>query len=189
MNRVADLRQEIYIHFQANCVCQAYFRDPAHEEKHVAYYNSMCLLQDSTESLLQHRNRGFSTDPLAAYLEFWGLMQAVIIQQDSIAEIYMVIIQQVLDAKAKNLDFWLEVRELRNKCAGHPAKKDRPKPLIRTFMGRGFGSYSTFTYEQWQKGAGRTYPRKDLGALLDAYAAEAEAVLAKVLSAMKTRWP
>ena len=56
-------------------------------------------------------------------------------------------------------------------------------------MGRGFGNYDTITYEQWQHGAGMTHPRVRLGALLDAYAVEAEAELVGILAAMKGRWP
>ena len=118
-------------------------------------------------------------------------MQAAIIQQDAIAEIHKVMIGADLNPRSKNLQSWLEVREFRNVCAGHPAKKDKPKdtPLTRTFMGRGFGNYDTITYEQWQHGAGTTHPRVRLGALLDAYAVEAEAELAGILAAMKGRWP
>jgi hypothetical protein len=191
MKAIADRRGEIYDYFHANSACRKYFYDDAHKEEYVAYYNSMHLLQDSTESLLQHRKRGFSTDPLTAYLEFWGVMQAAIIQQDSIIEIYEVIVRQDLNAKAKNLKSWLKVRELRIICAGHPVLKEKSKmkPLTRTFMGRAFGSYGSIAYEQWQQGLGTTHLCIDLGALLDAYALEAEAELATVLSAMKARWP
>src|SRR6266850_2533709 len=154
MNAVADRRTEIYEYFHASASCQKYFADRVHEEVHVAYYNSMHLLQDSTEGLWQHREQGFSTDPLIAYIEFWGVMQAAIIQQDSIAEIHEVMVGKPLDARAANLVSWVKVRELRNICAGHPAKKDRPKavPLTRTFMGRAFGDYNAIRYEQWQAG-------------------------------------
>lgn len=189
MKSIGDRRSEIYDFFHTNMACKEYFF--AHEAEYVAYYNSMYLLQDSTESLHHHRERGFSSDPLLAYLEFWGVMQAVIIQQDSISEIHAVIRGEALDADAKNLKSWLEVRKLRNVCAGHPAKKDRPrtKPLTRTFMGRAFGGYSAITFEQWKQGDGTTHPRVNLGALLDSYAIEAEAQLASVLAEMKSRWP
>jgi hypothetical protein len=191
MEAIAVRRSEIYDYFHSNAACQKYFFDSAHEEEYVAYYNSMYLLSDATDSLWQHRQHGFSRDPLVAYLEFWGVMQAVIIQQDSIKEIHKVMIGAALDARAKNLQHWLDVRELRNVCAGHPAKKDLPKntALTRTFMGRGFGTYDEITYEQWQQGVGMTHPRVRLDALLDGYAVEAEAELTGILTAMKGRWP
>ena len=189
MQAVAAIRDKIYDHFQANAACQKYFFDAANEDEYAAYYNSMYLLQNSTESLWQHRKSGFSPNCLLAYLEFWGVMQAVIIQQDSIAEIYKIVKRRSLDRSC--LKSWLELRILRNVTAGHPAKKDQPKkaPLTRSFMGRAFGGYDTITYEQWQQGVGRTHPHVPLGALLDAYAIEAEGQLASVFAKMKTRWP
>ena len=187
MENVWNRREEIYNYFHANQGCQNYFSDPAHEDEHVAYYNSMYLLQDSTESMWCHRRQGFASDPHQAYLEFWGLMQAAIIQQDSIIEIFEVITGTEFDSKS--LVSWSEIRNLRNICAGHPAKRDRPKPLTRSFMGRNFGGYESLKYERWEKGVGTTYPNVKLAALLDAYAVEAEAKLGEILNAMHTRWP
>jgi hypothetical protein len=191
MNAVSARRSEIYDYFHSNAACQKYFFDAAHEEEFVAYYNSMYLLADATEALLHHRALGFSSNPLLAYLEFWGVMQAVIIQQDSIAEIHDVIICAALDYRAKDLESWIKVREFRNVCAGHPTRKDRPKksPTTRTFMKRGFGDYDLITFEQWQHGHGVTHPDVRLGALIDAYAIEAENELKCILKAMQSRWP
>lgn len=80
MNVVAARRSEIYDHFQSNAACQQFFFASANEEVYVAYYNSMYLLQDSTESLQLHLARGFSGDALLAYLELWGVLQAAVIQ-------------------------------------------------------------------------------------------------------------
>jgi hypothetical protein len=189
MEAASDRRAEIYDYFHANQTCQQYFYDPTHEAEHVAYYNSMYLLQDTIESLWWHRRQGFSKEPMHAYIEFWGIMQAVFIQQDSIREIFQLMTGTKLHTK--NLPAWSEIRELRNICAGHPARKDVPetKPLTRSFMGRMFGDYTSLKYEKWEEGAGRTFPEVKLGALLDAYAAEAESKLADVLTAMRARWP
>ena len=191
MEGVAQRREEIYDYFHANAACQQYFFDSSHEDEYVAYYNSMYLLFDTTEALWQHREHGFSRDPLLAYIEFWGVMQAAIIQQDSIAENHQVVVGKSLDPEAAGLASWQEIRRVRNTCAGHPARRDKPKraPMTRTFMGRAFGNYDSITYEQWQQGVGMTHPRIQLGALFDAYAIEVELQLANVLAAMKQRWP
>ena len=138
---------------------------------------------------MAHRPKGFSSDPFEAYIEFWGVMQAIVIQQDSISELYEAVIGSVLDTRS--LMSWQALRNLRNTCAGHPAKKERPKssPLSRTFMGRSFGNYSAVTYEQWQSGGSVSQPIIDLGALIDSYAAEAESLLAAVLQSMRSQWP
>jgi hypothetical protein len=189
MDAALERREEIYNYFQANQACQKYFFDPANESAYVAYYNSMYLLLDSTESLCWHRHKGFSRDPLQAYLELWGIFQAVIIQQDSIAEIHQVIVGAKLDFEP--LAAWKKIRHLRDVCAGHPARRALPKakPLTRSFMGRKFGGYDSFKYEQWEQGAGITHPQEKLGLLLDDHAAEAEATLSKILATMRSKWP
>jgi hypothetical protein len=189
MHRIADRRQEIYDYFHNNGACQRFFFDAAQEERYAAYYTSMYLIQDTTESLLVHRARGFSADPHAAYIEFWGVMQALTIQQDSISELYEAVTATQLDIRA--LNSWQAVRTLRNTCAGHPAKKDRPKnfPLTRTFMGRLFGGYRGITYEQWQAQGGVSHLTVNLDAMIDGYGKEAEVELAKVFESMKQQWP
>jgi hypothetical protein len=189
MERIADIRESIYDYFHANADCQKYFFDKAHDKEYVAYYTSMYLLQDATESLWAHREAGFPDNPVQAYLDFWGVMQAVIIQQDAIAEIYEVMTGQRL--APGSMKAWPEIKFLRNVCAGHPARRDRPKtkPLTRSFMGRSFGGYDEIMYEQWEQGIGITHPRVRLGALLDEYASEASERLTDAFSAMKKRWP
>ena len=171
MQRVATRRIEIYNHLQGSTSCQTFFFAAAQEERFAAYYTSMYLLQDTTESLMAHREKDFSSNPLEAYIEFWGVMQALVIQQDSIAELYKAVTSSKLDTR--NLTSWQALRTLRNTCAGHPANKARPKtsPTSRTFMGRSFGNYSAVTYEQWQsgdrqRGGSKSHPVVNLGAQL-----------------------
>jgi len=189
MIRIGDRRQEIYDYFHNNRGCQQFFFETAREQRYAAYYTSMYLVQDTSESLLAHRLTGFSSDPHAAYIEFWGVMQALIIQQDSISELYEAVTAKKLDSRA--LNSWQKIRTLRNSCAGHPAKKDRPNksPVRRTFIGRRFGGYPAITYEQWDAKGGISHPTVNLDALIDGYAKEAETKLVEVLQSMKEQWP
>ncbi len=189
MQRIATSRDEIYNYFHGSGSCQKFFFAATQEERYAAYYTSMYLLQDTTESLMAHRAKGFSSDPFEAYIEFWGMMQALFIQQDSISELYEAVTGDPL--KTSNFSSWQSLRTLRNTCAGHPAKKDRPKtsPLTRTFMGRRFGNYSAVIYEQWQSGGSISHPTVALSALIDCYATEAESQLAIILQSMKQKWP
>jgi hypothetical protein len=188
MQRIDARRDAIYNYFHGSASCQQFFFATDQEERYAAYYTSMYLLQDTTESLMAHRAKDFSSDQFEAYIEFWGVMQALFIQQDSISELHEAVTGGPL--KTSNLSSWQSLRTLRNTCAGHPAKKDRPKssPLSRTFMGRRFGDYSAVTYEQWQSGGSISHPTVDLGALIDSYATEAESQLAAVLQSMKLQW-
>lgn len=189
MYAVLARRSDIYEFFHASATCQSHFFAPSHEVEFTAYTHSMYLLQDTTESLWAHRQKGFAGDPHRAYLELWGLMQAVIIQQDAIKEVFAVVLGRLLDSR--QLTKWHELRQLRNLCAGHPARRD-PRgtlPLARCFMARGFGGYERFQYEQWEQGVGTTYPSINLGQLLDEYAVEATGALTEVLAAMRHQWP
>lgn len=189
MDKIAKIREQIYDYFQGNETCKKFFFDNAQSERYAAYYTSMYLLQDTTEGLFDHRKKGFSDDPLKAYIEFWGVMQAVIIQQDSICELYEAVTKSKLDTRS--LKSWQTLRSLRNICAGHPAKKDRPKslPLSRTFMGRNFGGYLSLTYEQWQRQGGISHPTVNLGELMDQYSEEAKNNLLKTLQSLTQQWP
>lgn len=199
MERIAEIRSRIYDYFHGSAACQDYFFDSPQEERYAAYYTSMYLLQDTTESLLRHREKGFSADPLESYIEFWGIMQAIIIQQDSILELHEAITGSKSNSNLPTS--WKELRLLRNTCAGHPAKRNLPKskPLTRTFMGRSFGGYSSLTYEKWEKPDpdrittspldNISHPKVNLAEIIETYEGEAASKMGKILKYMETKWP
>ena len=53
----------------------------------------------------------FSTDPMRAYLQFWGVMQAIFIQQDAISELYRVIMGTKLNVLPGS--HWAKLRDVR----------------------------------------------------------------------------
>lgn len=95
------------------------------------------------------------------------------------------------ELNSRSMNYWTELRTLRNICAGHPVRKDRPKgsTLMRAFMGRSFGGYDSFTYERWEEDVGISHPQVKLGVLLDNYLGEAESKLIEAFTAMQKRWP
>jgi len=189
MNKIIDIRNKIREYFESNENCQAFFLADPQAEKYAGYYTSMYLIQDTAESLDAHRIKDFSSCPFQAYIEFWGVMQALIIQQDSISELYEAVTSKSLDIN--KLTFWKEIRKLRNVCAGHPARKDRPKtdPMSRTFLGRNFGGYSLISYEQWIKGGTQQFVKVELGKLIDNYAIDAKIALVEIFDFFEKQWP
>jgi hypothetical protein len=187
VQRLDTARTAIYNHFQSSQRCQTHFFAKSNEPAYVAYYNSMYLLQDTTETLFVHRAKDFSPLPMEAYLEFWGVMQALIIQQDSICELY----HSIFGVQPSKVGFnsWPRIRELRNLCAGHPARKTHGSPLTRSFMGRNFGNYAQISYEQWAQGSGQSHHSVALGQIVDGYIPEAEGLLKLVLGEMQRQWP
>jgi len=121
----------------------------------------MYLIQDTGESVQSHMKHGFSSDPWLAYIEFWGVMQAIFIQQDAINEFYEAMIGSKLKiAKASD---WSKIRDVRNLCAGHPAKRANGVPATHQIR-----------YELWDARDPRqpSHPAFNLSAMIKAYDAE-----------------
>jgi hypothetical protein len=183
------VREDIYTHFQDSKSCDDYFIcEEENLDKYAAYYTSMYLLQDTAESLICHRDTGFSSDPFKAYIEFWGVMQALIIQQDALKELHSVFFDE--EDWPMESEAWREIRKLRNQCAGHPVRQGKDSESIkRAFMGRNFGTYEAITFEQWTKGTRKiSHTTFDLGNLIDRYVANAKDLLEDILVEMKRRW-
>ena len=112
MNIIGDKREKIYKLFHSSNSCAKYFFDKTNEDEYAAYYTAMYLLQDSTESLWRHREEGFNNDELLAYIEIWGVLQAIIIQQYSIETIYKILTGKELNVPQGTK--WFKIRKIRN---------------------------------------------------------------------------
>ena len=187
--QVLTTRSAIYDQFHGSSAGPAFFFKPENKNTFAAYYTAMYLIQDTGESIMTHMTKGFSASPMQAYIEFWGVMQALAIQQDAISELHLAVLG--LPLKVPTGSAWHDLRETRHACAGHPANRSRRLPAPqRTFMGRDFGNYDSVMYELYDANTGQiTHPRFNLKRMIDLYSVEAEAALRNVLSVMKARWP
>jgi len=186
MQHVLQAQSSIYAQFHGSSASSV---NGPQGDDFAAYYTSMYLIQDTGEAVHQHMAGDFSADPLRAYVEFWGVMQAIFIQQDAISELHRVIVgtKPTIDQNSA----WARLRNVRNICAGHPASRTIGVPAPqRTFMGRSFGGYDRITYELCgANGAQPTHPTFNLRQMIDDYDKEAGQTLQSMLTAMKTRWP
>ena len=186
MNQVSNIRQQIADHWQARLPPMgALF---ANDDAFAAFYTGKYLIQDTAESISAHMSAGFSKNPYAAYIEFWGVMQALIIQQDAIVELHKSIcgIGPVLAKPSP----WYALRELRNRCAGHPANKSVNGSTLRSFMGRTFGCYEEIVYEQYDAATAKTtHPKINLRKLIDEYDGQAASILSLCLDHLKQKCP
>jgi len=190
MDQILTVRSDIYDQFHGSNAGPEHFFKSTHATAYAAYYTAMYLIQDTGESVMSHMKRGFSADPWSAYIEFWGVMQAIFIQQDAIKELYEAVIGSPLNCRTASN--WSKLRDVRNLCAGHPAKRDRKITGIqRTFMGRHFGDYDQIRYELWDACMPRqtSHPTLNLRAMIKAYDIEGAQTLKIVLSELATRWP
>ena len=185
MERVQSARQQIADYDHGLLWEPEHFSKALGDDLYAAYYTSKFLIGDTAEAISNHMNQGFSDSALTAYVEFWGVMQALFIQQDAIKELYRAIHGMELSIRP-NGSAWQTLREKRNILVGHPAKKD--KPLRRSFMGRIGITYERIQYEQWNADSGqRTYPIFNLRKLIERYDIEASEVLTEVLATMQRR--
>jgi hypothetical protein len=147
MNRVLDAQSAIYDQFQHS---SAFLAISKQRDQYAAYYTSMYLIQDTGEAVARHMAGDFSTDFLRAYLEFWGVMQAINIQQDAISELHRVIVGSKPTTGPNSA--WSRLRDKRNLCAGHPARRSHSviailactrfrRHRVRCFYGTGGGSW------------------------------------------------
>jgi hypothetical protein len=188
MTQLIRKRSEIYDHFHSSRACQKEMFLDENSDRYTAYYTSMYLIQDTAEALLSHIELGFTKSPMAAYLEFWGAMQALIVQQDSISELFSAIQQNPLP-KREPTSAWSTIREKRNILAGHPAAQGRNEKR-RSFMGRMFGGYDRIQYESWNAATQKIeHPTFNLRKLISEYEVEAVVVLSDTLCSMQSTWP
>ena len=188
MKHLLKVRSEIYNQFHASPAGQKHFYQPENADAYAAYYTSMYLIQDTGEAVWDHMERDFSTDPMCAYLEFWGVMQAIVIQQEAIFQIHRAVVGSAPQPGSS----WSRLRNIRHLCAGHPANRSRGvrDPPKRTFMGRSFGGYEEIQYEMWDAATDTsTHPVFNLRKMITDYDLEAKQVLDTVLSTMKSKWP
>jgi hypothetical protein len=183
MHQLLDSRSAIYDQFQNSSALSTLNGDDF-----AAYYTSMYLIQDTGEAVSAHMEADFAANPMSAYIEFWGVMQAIFIQQDAIGELHSIVVggrPNVQPASA-----WVRLRDVRNACAGHPANRTRGVPATqRAFMGRSFGNYGRITYEVWDARGVVAHPVFNLRQLIQDYDSEAAAVLRTILAAMSVKWP
>jgi hypothetical protein len=194
MNKTIAARTKIYDRFQSSSSMKSQLSQAEQADAYAAYFTSMYLIQDTSESVLSICSEGFSSNPLRAYIELWGTFQALIIQQDAIVELNKAITGQQLSRQSTGA--WQEIRTLRNELAGHPAAQGNKPPPKRSFFGRAFGNLDKITYEQFQSGSKPNGTDQDtqqlsinLRALIDRYDNEAATVLDSVLAHMKETWP
>ncbi|MFA7262386.1 MAG: hypothetical protein WC068_05130 [Caulobacter sp.] len=187
MDRLLGLRSEVYDHFHGSTIRDDLFLAPGNRDRFAQYETAMLLIQDTGEALWSHRRRDFSASAMMAYIEVWGVMQAVVIQQDALLELAAAIGAP----KPTTGPAWDAIRDFRILLAGHPANKRSPaKRPLRAFMGRQPTSYRELTYELWDAAADcTTFPQANLGQMLDAYESEAADELAAILAHMKHSWP
>lgn len=200
MERLLNAREAIYAQFHGSSAGPAHFFLDQNAEAYAAYYTAMYLIQDTGEAIYTHAQQGFAASSMAAYIEFWGVMQATQIQQDAIIELHGTVVGQ--QPGLSRGPGWKTLRNFRNLVAGHPANRSHGVPATqRAFMGRTVYRYDHLTYEMFDAAVARNPPRAtsilgasshhvvDLRQMIHDYESEAVPILGAVLASLRARWP
>jgi hypothetical protein len=178
MDKTLAARERIYNHIQDFSRC-GWHASCSHTE-----FERYCIakdtIQDTAEALFAHREQGFVDDVYRRYVEYYGVLQAVFMQQDAIEFLFNLFLKPE-EFKSDALPNWQELRALRNNTVGHPV--DRLKRLNRNGIAYGCVIYSWCPGEKTS-----SWKSKDvnLAALLDAYDSEAASVLDSVYRRLET---
>ncbi len=161
-------------------------------------WNTLCVamdtLGDSCLALEHYEVFGMGQEDGEKYLKIYGLLQAVVLQQDSIRQLYQVFLGSNL--KPDYDSAWGKIRKLRNLTAGHPIEKrpeGKDKKSGRTGIQRCFISRVTicgggFQLIIWNKDEARDeFVDVDLKGLYQAYKLEAIKYLETILEAKNKR--
>lgn len=177
MNKTLAARRKIYDHIEDWSKCGWLETSDINYEK---YCIAKDTIQDTAEGLLAHREQGFVDDVYRRYIEYYGVLQAVYMQQDAIEALFNLFMASgKIDFAA--LPNWQKLRDLRNDTAGHPV--GRLKRLNRNVI-----AYNCVNY-QWCPGTDvSSWGSKDvnLAALLDEYDSEAAGVLESIFRRLET---
>lgn len=167
MEAVLTAREKIYDHIQNLSAC--HWSNRATHDEYITYCVAKDTIQDTGETLMVHRQRGFSPDRYERYFEYYGILQAVYMQQDAVSALHKLFVGAALDVADKAS--WNQIRGLRNDTAGHPVGRKR-------FLNRNAIGYDRVNYSWWPEGS--RFPKSEdiaLATLMDSYAAEATEVL------------
>ncbi len=149
---------------------------------------AMDTLDDSASALSHFEEYGLGASDSERYLRFYGVFQALILQQDSIQELHRVFQEEELPSE---LPQWRRVRDLRNMATGHPLDKrgTAEEGRLRIFVSQTSISEDGFdllickqlTDEQ-------DFESVDFASPYTGYKDEAVQLLAQIESAQSRRW-
>lgn len=178
MNKILFAREKIYNHVEDSSQCG--WSNSASHGDFERYCIAKDTIQDTGESLLAHREKGFSSDIYLRYVEYYGLLQAIYMQQDAIQALHRLFMAPP-DLDYKPLQNWNALRDLRNDTAGHPV--GRLKRLNRSQIAYDRVNYMrcpTNDISSWE-----SY-NVHLSKLLDGYDVEAANILEAIWPCLET---
>ena len=154
------------------------------KRKHSQLCASMDAIEDTSRALSYYTECRPEPNQLARrdkagrlYLMVYGVLQAIVIQQDAICNAAEAIgFAYELSADAK------EIREIRNCAVGHPTKRDRKKQNGPESFGINMSSltWDKFAYYSFDKCSAEKQKKVNIPGLIDQCAGESRAALKRM---------
>ncbi|HLE86584.1 MAG TPA: hypothetical protein VI727_02845 [Candidatus Brocadiaceae bacterium] len=150
---------------------------------------AMDTLGDSTSALTHFERTGIGSDIQEKYLLFYGMFQAIVLQQDAISNLYRIFHRYDLMNSPKSA--WQEIRKLRNMATGHPLDKSGStlEGKLRIFVAQNSISITGFMMIVCEKKTAKTrIQHVDFKTVCDKYKVEALGHLSKIEQVQKSDW-
>lgn len=185
MHRIAELENSIRSFVNEHDLYGRYFKHHLRDWQITTV--SMDVLGDTSAALSSYEGIGFGTGDGDSYLQLYGTLQAVFLQQDSIRQLSRIFSSEAPTAACQSA--WFEIRDIRNKVAGHPIDKDLEGRKVSIFVSRVSitpKSFEIFIHDETLDTP--QHQRVDFEGLYEKYKAEAVQLLQRIRAAQETGW-
>lgn len=146
-------------------------------------------LGDSTAALAHFESTGIGSDIQEKYLRFYGMFQALILQQDAISSLHRIFCKSDLVNPAESS--WQEVRRIRNMAIGHPLDRNgspREGKLRIMVSQPSLSSDGFMMLVSEEKTSKQRSEQVDAKAVRDRYKLEALKYLTLIQESQKSMW-
>lgn len=137
--------------------------------------------EDAMLAISNYWSKGIGSNDGEKYLRLYGFLQAVVLQQDAITNLYQLFLGRFTEPDASA---WKQLRELRNLTVGHPIDKGwKKQPRRRAFITRISLETHGFDYQVWNQRTEKTsFESVNVSKLYDAYRKQAASFLNNIIT-------
>ena len=196
---VRCIAQEILDHVQSSHHWPTDSRGFKSDDDFAAFYTARYLIEDCELAIDEQMEDGISGSYGLAYVQVFGLLQSVFVQQDSITALRFVVGCSENAGKVQGFGgAWKEIRDLRNRITGHPICQGNSSLKRRSFLSRSelpralkklkYQTYSNPTGDFSNVSRAISYHEVDLSDLISRYRRQSTCILYCTLREIRKQW-
>lgn len=196
---VTCIAQKILDRVQSSCHWSTDSRGFNNDDEFAAFYTARYLIEDCESAIDEQVESGISSSYGLAYIQIFGILQTVFVQQDSIEALRVSVgnIQTPIEGKARS-GAWKEIRDLRNRITGHPICQGDGSLKRRSFLSRRElpRALKTLKYQTYSNPSGDfsnvnhaiSHHEVDLSDLMSRYRRQSTCILYCILREIRKQW-